>query len=156
MHSGEIEVALANYLNPRMNLIVPNISWGLDLYEIDLLVLTQSQYAWEIEIKTSLSDLKADNNKKHGHYSNKIKRLYFAVPEELQEEALKHIPERAGLFIVSESMHVRLIKAPKLNMRARKFNAEEINHLYKLAAMRLWSLKERIYRLQKKLTPNHP
>ena len=156
MHSGEIEVLLANYLNPRINLIVPNISWGLDLHEIDLLVLTKSGYAWEIEIKTSLSDLKADKKKKHGHFSNKIHRLYFAVPEELKEEALMHIPERAGLFVTRNTKDFRgnfgcvsLVRAPKINTKARKFNDKEIKHLYELAAMRIWSLKELIYKLQK-------
>jgi hypothetical protein len=156
MHSGEIEVLIAKYLNPRINLIVPNISWGLDLHEIDLLVLTKSGYAWEIEIKTSLSDLKADKKKKHGHYSNKIHRLYFAVPAELKEEALLHIPERAGLFITHNEINlqgkfgcVSLVRAPKLNTKARKFNDKEIKHLYELTAMRIWSLKEIIYKLQK-------
>lgn len=163
MHAGEIEVAIARHLNPRQNLIVPNVSWGLGLFEKDLVVLTPSNYAWEIEIKVSKPDLIADKKKTHGHSSNLMKRLYFAVPEELQEEALKHIPERAGLFIVGTSEehrrncityglsnpYVRLVKAPKINMFARKLNSQEIKKLYELAAMRIWSLKEVIYKLQK-------
>ena len=168
MHAGDIEIAIARYLNPRQNLIVPNVSWGLGLYEKDLLVLTQSGYAWEIEIKVSLSDLIADKKKIHHHYSEKIKRLYFAVPEALQEKALLHIPDRAGLFIIGTSEehrrncvrygltnpYVRLIKSPKINQLARKFTDKEIKKLYELAAMRIWSLKEVIYKLQReKLHP---
>jgi len=149
MHSGEIELALARYFDTRENLIVPNISWGLNLHEIDLLVLNSSNYAYEIEIKISLSDLKADQNKKHQHLSNKIKRLYFAVPLELKLEALKYIPERSGLFIVEDNTRVTLIKLPIINKNARKFNDNEIKKLYELSNMRLWNLKEIIYRLQK-------
>ena len=47
-----------NFFNYRANLIVPNISWGLGLHECDLLVLTSSGYATEIEIKVSKADLK--------------------------------------------------------------------------------------------------
>lgn len=150
MHTGEIELAIARYFNPRLNVIVPNISWGLDLHEIDLLVLNPSNYAYEIEIKTSLSDLKADKNKKHGHFSNKIRRLYFAVPVELQKEAIEHIPERAGLLTIKTNTQVTLVKSPLLNIKARKFNDKEIKKLYELSNMRLWNLKEIIYKLQKR------
>lgn len=159
LHSGDIEVILSRYFNPRQNLIVPNVFWGLGFrYEIDILVLTPKNYAWEIEIKVSLSDLKADLKKRHGHYSEKIKRLYFAVPKELQDKALKLIPERAGLFVIHKSsMHngrtiqeqAVLVRPPKENTSARCFTPQERQKLYELAAMRIWSLKEVIYRMQR-------
>jgi hypothetical protein len=49
MHAGDIEIAVARHFNPRQKLIVPNVSWGLGFhYELDLLVVTQSRYAWEV------------------------------------------------------------------------------------------------------------
>ena len=61
MNSCEIEIAIAKHFNTRVNLIVPNIYWGLGFdYELDLIIVTQSHYAWEVEIKTSISDLKAE------------------------------------------------------------------------------------------------
>ncbi len=152
LHTGDIELAVARHLNPRINLIVPNISWGLWFgHELDLIVVTQNRYAWEIEIKISVADLKADLKKKHCHESSKIKRFYFAVPTSLKEKALVLIPKNAGLFIVDETDNrwVHLVKAPAVNHNARKLNDEEIQKLYELAAMRIWSLKETIYRLQK-------
>lgn len=158
MHKGEMEVLLARHLNYRANLIVPNVSWGLGIHEVDMLILSSSNYASEIEIKISLADLKADLKKPHGHHSNKIKKLYFAIPKELEEKALEFIPERAGLFVINDSYtrngrqvkpYVVLSKAPKSNPTARKLNDKEIKKLYELAAMRIWSLKEVIYRLQK-------
>jgi hypothetical protein len=158
LHSGDIEIMIARHLNPRLNLIVPNVSWGLGSYEKDLLVLTPNGYAWEIEIKVSKSDLIADKKKTHGHYSNLIKRLYFAVPEYLEKDALLHIPERAGLFIITNPFtkngkyidsYVNLVKAPLINTKATKLSDKQIKKLYELSAMRLWSLKEVIYRLQR-------
>lgn len=163
MHAGEMEVHLARYIDYRQNLIVPNVSWGLGYYEKDLVVLRPSRYAWEIEIKVSLSDLKKDLKKTHGHNCDYIKYLYFAVPAKLEKQALLLIPERAGLFVVDtyenhklnspsygeSSPYVRIVKSPKVNSKARKLNDEEVSKLYKLAAMRIWSLKEVIYRLKK-------
>ena len=156
MHSGDIEIAIARHLNPRQNLIVPNVFWGWGIsYEVDLVVVTQNKYAWEIEIKTTFSDLKADKSKRHGHHCNRFKRLYFAVPKELKDRALEHIPERAGLFIVNQdlfghSTSVELVKSPQINMNADKLTDKELGKLYELAAMRLWTLKEVIYRLQER------
>jgi len=159
LHAGDIEIAIAKHLNPRINLIVPNISWGLWFnHEIDLLVVTQNKYAWEIEIKISVSDLKADLKKEHHHESAKIKRFYFAVPETLKDKALELIPKNAGLFTVEEddTCWVHLVKAPTVNINARKFNDEEMQRLYELAAMRLWSLKETIYRIQREKPKKKP
>ena len=147
MRSVEIELALANHLGYRRNLIVPNVFWGFDLkYEADLLVVTKNHYCWEIEIKVTISDLKAEKNKSYrAHCSNRIKRLYFAVPDAMATEAMGFIPERAGLFSVSEGGYVRALKPPKLNKSARALTQEEINKLYELSAMRIWSLKRALF-----------
>ena len=62
----EMEVALAHYLNMRVNLIVPNISWGMFIHECDLLVITPAGYMWEVEIKVSKQDLSRDSKKRIG------------------------------------------------------------------------------------------
>jgi hypothetical protein len=154
MHTGEIELFLARHLGPRINLIVPNISYGLGTHEIDLLVVTPAHYAYEIEIKTSVSDLKADLKKSHGHRSNKIKLLYFAVPTEIKDKALELIPERAGLYVLTydeKRTHtfIQIVKAPQVNKLARKLTDKELIKIGSLACMRIWNLKEIIYRLQK-------
>jgi len=66
MTSKEIEILVADYFNYRANLIVPNVSWGLGVHECDILVLTKAGYAWEVEIKTSVADVKADLKKSTG------------------------------------------------------------------------------------------
>ena len=163
MNTLEIELAIANYFDFRANTIVPNISWGLNFHEIDVLVLTKSGYAYEVEIKTTKADLINDSKKKHEHRSNKIKRLYFAVPESLAQSALTLIPINAGLFSVkieSGFLQAKLIKAPKQNTSARKFNIEETLKLHELSTMRLWNLKrtllsrlQEIQRLRSQIKP---
>ncbi len=156
MHAGDIELALAYHYNWRQNLIVPNIYYGLGFpYELDVMVVTPSGWATEIEIKVSVSDLKADQKKTHGHRSNKIKYLYFAVPESLQDAALALIPERAGLFIVRPNLQLfnhrktEIVKTPITNKTARKITAAERVKLNELATMRIWSLKKLLYQLQR-------
>ena len=89
MTTLEIEIALMEHFNVRQNSIVPNISWGIaNLHECDILVLSKSNYATEVEIKISKSGLLKDKEKKHGHNHNHIARLYFAVPKKLKRNSL--------------------------------------------------------------------
>jgi hypothetical protein len=142
----DIELALSHHFNSRINLIVPNVSWGLQIgYEADLVIVTPSKYAFEVEIKVSIADLKRDSLKRHGHCSTKFKRLYFAVPDDMQVEALDCIPERSGLFAIDKFGFVRLIRAPHINLDARKLTDSEMKHLYELMAMRVWNLKEKLH-----------
>ena len=143
MTTIEMEVAVARYFNPRVNIIVPNVSWGLGVHECDVLVLTTSGYAAEIEIKINKSDLLRDKGKIHSHLHRKIKRLYFAVPETLRD-CVEHIPERAGFLVVRESHYVEVVKEAQTNEDAIKFDADEILHLAHLGTMRIWTLKEKL------------
>ena len=138
-----MEIALANFFNPRQNLIVPNVWWGLDLnHECDLLVVSKSGFATEIEIKTSIQDLKKDLKKSHGHVSKKIRKLFFAMPEEMIKPDF--VPIRAGIISIyrQNSQNLcRIIKPPHINKTARSLTDKEILHLGSLAAMRIWTLK---------------
>ena len=156
LHAGGIELALAYRYKWRQNLIVPNVYYGLDFrYELDLMIVTPAGWATEVEIKISLSDLKADQKKTHNHHSNRIKYLYFAVPEKLQAQALELIPERAGLFIVRPDLQLydyrktEIAKSPTTNKSARKITTAERIKLNELATMRIWSLKKVCYGLQR-------
>lgn len=90
MTAKDIEVALCAYPSSlfycRRWVVVPRVSWGLESHECDILALSSSNYAHEIEIKISISDLKADFKKHHQHISrdNKIKCLWYAAPVEMQ------------------------------------------------------------------------
>jgi len=68
----EMEIVLAGYFKFLTNLVIPNVSYGFLPYEADLLVLMKSGWVDEVEIKVSLSDLKADAKKRHTHDSPKL------------------------------------------------------------------------------------
>lgn len=152
MKTREIEYAVAKHFGWRSHIIVPNVSWGLGLrHEADLLIVTGSGFAWEIEIKISSQDLKQDQFKRHGHYSDKIARLYFAIPSTLKKYA-DFIPDRAGILVVktdgSTTPKVEIIRAARLNKAARKLTSEEISKLLHLGVMRVWSLKQRLNQIE--------
>lgn len=140
MKTIDIELLIANYFNKRLNMIIPNISWGLGLHECDILIITKDNYCYEIEIKTSKADLKKDAKKYHRHYNEKIKKLYFAIPESLIE-SIDLIPERAGILICSD--RVKVLRRAKIN-KAIKLTDKEVLHAGKLASMRIWNLKKKL------------
>ena len=146
MRTDEVELAVARYFNTRTNLIVPNISWGLYLHECDLLVITKAGYAYEVEIKVSLSDLKADAHKGHNHNSKKIKKLYFAIPEKLLV-GIEHIPSRAGIIIIkSEPDYLWCQKYREAQVTGDyKFSMEERLKVAMLGTMRMWNCKRIIF-----------
>lgn len=159
-----IEIRIAEYFGIRRNLVVPNVCWGLSLHECDVLILTPCNWLHEVEIKRSKSDLLADKKKRHGHCSNKIRSLYFAITEDLVEHVYL-IPERAGILVVGEgdgvcgykyrnstkSSRARLAGVSKIrnattNETARKITDNERLVLARLGAMRVWGLKKKLLR----------
>ena len=153
MNALEIEIELMFLYNFRRNIIVPNVSWGIwspasgALHECDLLILSEHNYATEIEIKTSRSDLAADKKKKHGHRHNHIARLYFAVPVKLVDFALSVIPEEAGLYAMTRGKKPELIKQCRRNKNCVQWDDYERLKLAHLGAMRIVGLKEKIAKL---------
>lgn len=148
--TAEMETTLASYFDWRVNMIVPNVFWGLGVHECDLLVVTKSGYATEVEIKISRADLKKDSAKNHGHKSKKIKRLFFAIPEHLAH-CHEFIPAHAGILHVCPEREygwcVKWIREPIENPDRRKLTDDEMQHLGCLASMRIWGLKHTIISL---------
>ncbi len=145
----EMECILANYLDYRTNLIVPNVHWGMNMHECDLLVLSQAGYVTEVEIKISKADLKADAKKVHGHRCSRIKKLFFAIPTYL-EDCIEHIPERAGIITVRPKddnvwTRCRTIREPEINKAAPKMSDRDRYKIARLGALRIWGLKRKIF-----------
>ena len=141
--SREIEVAIANHFGIRQNIIVPNVSWGMFGYELDLCILNcKSMYASEVEIKISKSDLKRDSKKyrPHERNGNLIRQLWFAMPEKLKG-CEEFVPEKAGIVYVSKLGITWEYRHSEINKIARKWNIEESYKLARLGTMRIWKLK---------------
>ena len=161
----EMEVALANWFDYRVNLIVPNVHWGMNMHECDLLIVSKAGYATEVEIKISRAGLRADAKKSHGHRSNSIKYLYFAVPDYiiadgnvLKDDVMAMIPERAGIITVRAEDNVpgkypyhpkcKRIREPTANKAATKMSDRDRYKVARLGALRIWGLKSRLAEAQ--------
>jgi hypothetical protein len=148
LNTLDIEIAVMEFFGVRQNLIVPNVYWGMGFrHELDLLVLTKAGYGIEVEIKISRSDMVADTKKKHRHYSQKIKRLYFAIPENLLDSCIDLIPDEAGILIIQPNkygdMFAQKYREAKIKSHY-KFGDSERDKLLHLAAMRIITMKRQL------------
>lgn len=88
-------------------------------WESDFFIFKQSQYTYEIEVKTSRSDFLADFKKleKHRKLSTGTgyipNRFYYAVPEGLISK--DEIPEYSGLLYVKKDEVIKVKEAPIIN-----------------------------------------
>lgn len=153
----DIEVAIAKYYGVRQHIIVPNISWGFHwMHECDLFIVTKAGIATEIEIKISKSDLLRDFEKGHDHQDrqNRITYFYYAMPELLYENVKDLIPAEAGILVCYRAdwdenrIFVKEIRKPEKRKNARKLIPEEQLKIAWLGTMRIFSLKEKIIKLQ--------
>ncbi len=114
--------------------LVPNVYFFKHDWETDLLVIQQSGYSYDIEIKVTKSDFKADFKKIHKHqilksaeytefhmsgivehttvknWGRRPNRFYYAVPEGLV--SVEEIPEYAGLIYIKDSQAITIKEAP--------------------------------------------
>jgi hypothetical protein len=151
----EIEVKVASHFNYRQNIIVPNVSWGVNLHECDLLIIRKSGYGIEVEIKVTKSDLKADAKKPHEHTDrmDRLSELYFAIPDYMKN-CVEYIPERAGILLVSKHdgyFGLSMLRSPQINKNRRKFTDSEMLKVAHLGTMRIWNLKRTINSYCRKL-----
>jgi hypothetical protein len=162
MNARDIEIAVANHFNARVNVIVPNISWGLfSNREVDVLVVRPSGFAVEVEIKTNAADIKRDLKKRRhlidrrGWHEDrdKIREKYFAVPVALKDHP--DIPADCGILAVTEGYSwPKVIRRSKLNKNARRLTPSEIHHVMELGLMRIWTLKAALQKASRKQTPS--
>ena len=149
----DIILAMTDKGNPcalGSHLVVSNVSWGFKIHECDMISVTDSGYATEIEIKISVADTKKDMTKRHAHKSDKIKYLYFAMPKYIYDKAKEFVPENAGIYTIEAyywgkqfRYRVNCERDAQLNPNHRKLTLDEIDQLRRLAAMRYFSLLKR-------------
>jgi len=155
--ASEIIKALGTSWNSPFSLranqiCVPNVSWGMfEWGEADFISVTKSGYITEVEVKVSITDLKKDKDKQkwlnpryNKMWKSIIKKFYYAIPEELLEEAEKIISKEHGIIKVwlskSFDYRVQVIRYPEYN-KARKLKDSEILNLTRLCAFRYWNGK---------------
>ena len=164
MNTPEMEKLIYWYFKENSLIIVPKVSgnnWWLDTeanpmiwknivnHECDMLIVSKNCYLTEVEIKISLSDLKADFKKKHQHKDENIKNFYYAFPEEMKEKAIELIPEEAGILIAIkkhlnsgyEYRDIECYRKPKINKEAKPINDIVLSKIYRLGYLRYWKYR---------------
>lgn len=138
--------------NVRRNIVVPNISFGFLDHEADLFLVSKSGYATEVEIKRSLSDLKADFKKSKPFICDKVYRFYYCVPDSLvnhcRDLCIENKRPISGIISYNESgsisFHNRTIcdsdkQWPRYS-GGRKLFIEEQLQIARLGTIRFWNL----------------
>ena len=147
--AADIELKVAYFFNARRNFIIPNVSFGFRSipYEVDVMVITSSLYAYDVEIKVSASDLKRDQKKRKWQleYKNYWRKHYFAIPIELTACA-EFIPDFAGILTVRHDDNRNLFlvseyRPAQVNKSAKKITEKEYAALGRLCMLRLWDAK---------------
>ncbi len=146
---SEIELQVAGWFGIRTHVIVPNINWGMYQHELDLAVLSPSDYVWEVEIKASKADLIRDKKKRKWLFykERKIRKLWFAIPEKLQD-SIEHIPTFAGILVISQYGLVHELRKPIANRNVKKLSQEQKFNLARLGTMRVWKLKAALRQME--------
>jgi hypothetical protein len=154
----EIELALASYFDSRKNFMIPNVSngWRYLSYEIDVMVVTASLYAYDIEIKVSASDLRRDALKDKWRYCREqhyFRKSYFAMPEAMSGYQ-DLVPAHAGIILVSYNdrrfwYDAVVVREPVVDGLAEKVTEAELTQLGRLAMLRMWDLKRNVRSLSR-------
>lgn len=150
-------LAIARTLFPwRRHVVVPNLSWGMGIgFEIDLGVLSSSDWLTEVEIKVTLADLKNDAKKwRHQRASiaeGIIRKRYIAMPASLWTKygvAQYHgngapaLPDDVGRISVGDDERARITHSAKPIAGARKLRPAERLQMIRLGCIRYWALRE--------------
>lgn len=173
MTANVMQIAIANLFGYRKHMIVPNISFGFfQGREADMLIVRGSGYFIEVEIKTTVVDMRKDLSKNHRHDNtvhgqertwrkNPVaKELYFAFPSDIIDKCepivSEHYPH-AGIITVHKPVSYKHAngsldsdafasyhRRAGDDSRAEKLTPEQIINLGRLGCMRIWSLKEKL------------
>lgn len=107
-------------------------------WESDFLLKTKAGYWYEVEVKISRSDFKADRKKKPEKYraleygSSRLRPSYFSycVPEHLLDKVADLIPDYAGICTVSSYGNIKQVRMPH-QLHGQKIPDESLNLLEK-------------------------
>lgn len=121
----------------------------------DILGVTAAGYLYEIEVKRSLSDFRANGSKRHimerdhleasnnlvekEHLKIYPKFYWFLVPPSLEPKITVSLPRWAGLLVPDEYFMREAVPAPA-NAYARKLSVKQCLKLGNLMANQIWSM----------------
>lgn len=141
--------------------IIENIYFFKHNWESDMFILKTNGYVYEIEIKISISDFKADRKKdeKHNTLANgglRPNKFFYCLPKEIADKV--EIPKYAGLIVVTELGVFVKKEAPFLHKDKLEVDKKIANKMYsrwRTEVFNVRQLKEDIKILKRRLdSPN--
>jgi len=142
MNSSDITKAVVKWcFPPRRYAVCPNVSWALLPWEADILAVSGSGVVNEIEIKTSVSDLKRDLAKSKwrvpGWPWSHIDRFWLAGPSWMESQMRERaLAVGGGVIVVSDSGFVSVaVAAARHRDRRVDITASAI---HRLTSLRFW------------------
>lgn len=123
--------------------VQPNYGVGKDgyrrgIYEADFLYITKRDYLYEVEIKVSIADFRADQKKTLFHNSPDVKGWYYCVPCELYDAYAAEIElvckdTGAGLIIYNQKEAMLFVKSkPKIRKEVKPLTSNRYFHYLRL------------------------
>lgn len=146
MTEHDIQLAIARKFDWFRNIVVPNAFLGS--FEMDVAIVTPAGYLWEVEIKTSMGDWRADL-KKRKHLEREIMdpqtspcRFYYAVDcEMLKMGTPPWVPAYAGVLAARPTpwggLKIDAVRAPK-RIHNQRLAPEKIADLSRKVYFRFW------------------
>jgi len=153
-HQGRMLFALARYFDWSSQRMMSQ--FAIDGGIADLVFVSRTGYATEVEIKISLADWNADLHKaKWDQDRQHIARFFYAIPETLEERIPDWLPAYAGLLVVRRSGtsgrnfdQVSELRAAH-RRPAKKLSERDQNIMFRSAYYRFWRQEMRFW--QKRL-----
>lgn len=170
MNSADIQNALVGFgsnclWSPRRVTAARNTN-GVSYWESDLLIIHESGWTWEIEIKVSVSDFRREFTKKagkhrriqegkwteKGYFSHEreslIRKFFFAMPVDVYEKVKDQVPDYAGVILLDPAkkdgwgrLRPWIAKKAK-DLPARRATPEDRAKMKESVYYRYWGLKE--------------
>jgi hypothetical protein len=132
MTEADIQQALVRYFDWQRNRCYVNIYVGG--WESDFAVVTKAGYLYDVEIKISLADWKAEQHKdkfKPGwvgqNHRKLVSRMFYAVPAELVQRVPEFVPAETGLLSVSPPLDRRYHSKVELVRPAKRLEAKALS-----------------------------
>lgn len=113
-------------------------------WEMDCCVVTDSGYIWEVEVKCTLADWKADvdKDKWKSKHIDKVSRLYYAVPWTLVDKVPDFVKDHVGLITLhvnaeGNGLYAKLHREAK-SKRGYTLTYEKEIQLYRSTYFKYW------------------
>lgn len=145
MDTYTISRRMAKYFDFSANIIVPNVSWGLLSWEMDLAIVSKAGYLTEVEIKRSTADLRADKEKakwtRHRkEFDRWVKSYVVVMPISLHGGKWRqHVEHFTKVIFIENDGTLHFAQGGRTNHKAEALSDKQVLQVARLGSMRYWS-----------------